>query len=419
MHNIDTLISALQGEKQRRYRVKESLDWDLLARPEQRIPEGEWFGWFIMAGRGFGKTRTGAETIKKLAISGQYKRICLLGETYDQVRSIMIEGQSGLLSIHAKHEMPKFRAARKELVWPNGAIATCYSAENYQALRGPQFDLAWVDELAKFDNAEHVWDQLMFCLRLGNQPKVIITTTPRPTKLIFELVNRKDIHVTRGKTFDNAQNLSRNFLEMIAQQYGNTKLGAQEIEGMLLSFDSAALWTHADFYYEKPTTLENHDIVIAIDPATTANENSDETGIIVASRYNDTYYILEDKSSVMKPEVWAQKAHDLYLQYNAREIIVETNQGGDILMAMLQSYADAPWRSVRAKEGKYKRAEPIASLYQQKKVKHAKKFEDLELQMRNAHITFADDRMDALVWALFSLMQPKKPVANASFSAWS
>ncbi len=424
MQNIDQVLSALRFEKKRRHLKSQEHEWDLIARNEQKMPEGNWFGWFIMAGRGFGKTRTGAETIKKLALSGEYKRICLLGETYDQVRSIMINGESGLMNIHSKENMPVFKASRRELIWPNGTIATCFSAENYEALRGPQFDLAWVDELAKFDNAEAVWDQLMFCLRLGNAPRVIITTTPRPRKLIMELANRKDIHLTRGSTLDNGANLPKRFLEMIQQEYGNTKLGKQEIDGELVSFDSSALWKQSDIFYENISldVLENHEIVIAIDPATTSNEKSNETGLIVASKCNGKYYILEDFSGIMQPEVWAQKAQELYEKHKAREIIVETNQGGEILMAMLQSFANLPWKSVRAKDSKYKRATPIASLYHQKKVIHTKKFEELETQMKNAHVNFADDRMDALVWALFSLMQTRDDetkTPNSGFSTWS
>lgn len=419
--NIDRLLNALYAQKNKR--IKNDVDWETIARPEQLMPAGDWFGWFIMAGRGFGKTRTGAETVKKLVLSNQYKRICLLGETYDQVRSIMIEGESGLLNVHKNNERPKYKQGRRELVWENGAIATCYSAENYEALRGPQFDLAWIDELAKFDNDEKVWDQLMFCLRLGNAPKVIITTTPRPKKLIFDLTKRTDIHLTRGTTFDNANNLPKNFMNMIAQQYGNTQIGQQEIEGALLLSDSSALWNYLDFSYmdlscvnQQLRALNEHEIIIAIDPAMSTKDGSDETGIIVASKHKDCYYVLEDASGIMKPEIWAHKAYELYKKYQAREIIVEINQGGEVLLAMLESFANAPWKGVRAKESKYKRAVPISSLYKQKKVVHAHKFEKLEEQMIKAHVKFADDRLDALVWALYSLMQIKN--SNSSIACW-
>jgi len=418
--NFDQILTELKFCRKRSILAKTAA-WEATARPEQRMPEGDWFGWFIMAGRGFGKTRTGAETVKQLVLSGKYKRICLLGETYDQVRSIMVNGESGLMAVHSKDDRPKFKSSRRELIWPNGAIATCHSAENCEALRGPQFDLAWIDELAKFDDAEEVWNQLMFCLRLGTAPKVIITTTPRPRKIIMELMNRENIHLTRGSTFDNASHLPPRFLEMIQSEYGNTNLGRQEIEGELLSFDTAALWNHASFKYEKLTAaaLKKHRVVIAIDPATTSGCNSNETGLVVASRCGDKYFILEDFSEIMQPEVWAQKAYELYKKYNAEEIIVENNQGGEILMAMLHSFAKAPWKNVRAKESKYKRAQPIASLYQQDKVRHAKKFEILEEQLLKAHVKFADDRMDAMVWALFSLMQKTEEIQeNGPLLAW-
>jgi phage terminase large subunit-like protein len=259
----------------------------------------------------------------------------------------------------------------------------------------------------------------MFCLRLGSSPKVIITTTPRPKKLIFDLIKRSDIHLTRGTTFDNANNLPKNFMNMIAQQYGNTQLGQQEIEGELLLCDSSALWNYLDFEYGDNQLFENlntHEIVIAIDPAMTAKEGSDETGIIVASKHKGCYYVLEDASGIMKPEIWAHKAYELYNKYQAKKVIVEINQGGQVLLAMLNSFANVPWEGVRAKESKYKRAIPISSLYQQKKVVHATKFEKLEEQLIKAHLNFADDRLDALVWALYHLMQIKN--SSNSFACW-
>lgn len=422
MQNINSIISALNKEKQRRENIKNKFDWELLARPEQKIPSGNWFGWFIMAGRGFGKTRTGAETVKQFALSGQYKRICLLAETYDQARSIMLEGESGLLNIHRKEEMPKYLPSKKQLIWPNGSMAFCYSAENYEALRGPQFDLAWVDELAKFDNAQEVWDQLMFCLRLGSEPKVIITSTPRQKKIIEELMNRKDIHLTMGSTFDNSQNLSKTFLEMLKNQYEDTKMAQQEIEGKLILDNDEKLWNPSSLKYEKLSQeeLEKLNIIVAIDPAVSTGKNSNETGIVVAGKSeNNEYYVIEDASCFAKPEIWANKAFELFKQYHAKEIIVETNQGGDILISMLNSFAQAPWKSVRAKESKYQRAFPISQLYQQGKVKHIKKFEKLEEQLFNAHITFSDDRLDALVWSIYYLMQNKNIEPEKTFwNSW-
>lgn len=403
------LLQVLNGEKKRRNEDEEEIDWETNARPEQKAPEGSWFGWLIMAGRGFGKTRTGAETIKKMVLSGEYKRICLLGETYEQVRSIMVEGESGLLAVHSDKTRPVFKMKKRELIWPNGSIATCYSAEDYEALRGPQFDCAWIDELAKFDNAEKMWDQLMFCLRLGKAPRVIITTTPRPRKIMYDLLKRKDIHLTQGSTFDNAKNLAPDFLNMLKNQYVETKLGKQEIDGKLVSQDTNALWTWEDFEYTNLSEEEfkELEIIVAIDPATTSKETSNETGMIVAGKRGEEYFIIEDQSGIMKPEMWIQKAITLHEKYNAKEVIVETNQGGEILMAMLKSAANIQWISVRAKDSKYSRAESISGLYKQKKVKHLKKFEDLEDQLLKAHQSFADDRLDALTWALFTLVKRK------------
>lgn len=420
MENIPRLISALRFEKERRIKESFNYDWESIARNNQKIPSGRWFAWLIMAGRGFGKTRTGAETVKKMALSGEYKRFCILGETQEQVRNIMLEGESGILKIHKKDEMPIYKPSKKELIWPNGAIANCYSAENYEALRGPQFDFAWVDELAKFEKAEQVWDQLMFCLRLGKAPKVVITTTPRPKKIIYQLIKRKDVHITRGTTFDNSENLSREFLNMIKEQYSNTNIGRQEIEGILQSSDCNSLWGYEDFnYLGLDEEIKDFDkVIVAIDPAATANENSDETGIMVCGKKNGIFYLLEDASGVMKPEIWAKIAFDLFKKYNASEIIVETNQGGDILIAMLNSFFAAPWNGVRAKESKLKRAQAISVLYKNKLVRHAKRFEKLEEQMIKAHLSFPDDRLDALVWGVHALMQSKACDASTFVRFW-
>jgi phage terminase large subunit-like protein len=396
------IITALTQEKQNREKQNRKYNWENNARSEQKLPQGDWFCWLIMAGRGFGKTRTGAEAVRHLALSGKYKNICLLAETYDEVRSIMLEGNSGLLKIHPQSQMPHYSPSKRELIWPNGARATCFSAENYEGLRGPQFDLAWIDEFAKFDNAQAVWDQLMFCLRLGNKPRVIITSTPRTKKIITEIINRKDTHLTTGSTFHNALNLPKDFLNIITEQYANTQLGKQEIEGQILSENDSQLWQIKDFRYVDKIPKELN-IIIAIDPAVEANANSNETGIIVAGKDEKYFYVIEDCSGVMQPNTWAEKAYQLYIKYNATKIIVETNQGGEILMTMLRNFAEAPWQSVKAIENKYKRALPIASLYQQGKVFHTQKFEMLEQQM--LEMGTKNDRLDALVWAIFTLMQ--------------
>lgn len=403
--HLSQFVNILKYEQKLREVNKNKFNWDLCARKNQHLPKGNWFIWLIMAGRGFGKTRTGAESIKKLVESGKYKRIALIGETYDQVRKVMVEGESGLLNIYPDNERPTFAASKNQIFWSNGAIATFYTSENYEALRGPQFDLAWIDELGKFEHDQEIWDQLMFCLRLGKDPKVIITTTPRPKMLLHNLIARKDTILTKGSTFENRENLSSQFIKNIENEYVNTKFGNQEINGELLSEENNQLWRYDNFIYEEISEdlIKQMYIIIAIDPAMSAKNTSDETGLIVVGKLNDKYYVLEDSSGQMNCTLWMYKTAQLYRKYNAKKIIVENNQGGDILMSMLKNYENFNWESVRAKENKYTRAMPIYSLYEQKKVIHTKKFETLEKELLNAHLTFKDDRMDALVWGIFSL----------------
>ncbi len=410
---LEKLLESLNKEKEKRMNAEtlNTSNWDNIARPEQKLPTGNWFIWLIMAGRGFGKTRTGSESIKQLALSGKYKRICLLSETYEQARAVMIEGESGLLNIH-NHDEIEYSSSKKEIKWGNGAIASCYSAENLEALRGPQFDLAWIDEFAKFKNAKEVFDQLMFCMRLGN-PKIIITTTPRNIPILKQLMQRKDIVLSHGSTMDNAENLSSIYLENIKEQYLNTNIGRQEVEGLIVEDDEFKLWNEENFIYE-PCPDHFDKVVVAVDPATTSHSKSNKTGIVVVGKKADKYYVIEDKTQILKPEIWCNIAYDLYKKHNAVKILVETNQGGEILMTMLENFKNAPWQEVKAKDSKYERYIPIASLYQQKKVIHTKKFENLELQMINAHINYEDDAIDALTWAIFELMKAKQ----ANFSIW-
>lgn len=404
-------LDALKKEHSRRFSyLQHNDDWVLTARENQKLPSGDWFAWLILAGRGFGKTRAGSEAIKELILSDKYKRIALIGETYDQIRTVMLEGDSGLLNLNYGSQRPEYKKSQRQLIWPNGAIATFYSADNPESLRGPQFDLAWIDELAKFDNDQKVWDQLMFCLRLGQKPKVIITTTPRSKELIFNLTKRQDVYLTQGSTFENEKNLSDVFLRTIKNEYSDTKFGNQEIYGQLIDKDDNQLWSIQNFIYQKVSDdlIKQMEIIISIDPAMTAKESSDETGLIVAGKLNDTFYILEDASGRMNCNLWTKKASDLYHKYNAKKIIVETNQGGDILINMLQQFENLPFESVRAKIDKYSRAIPIAALYEQQKVIHSQHFQQLEEQQLKAHLNFSDDRLDALTWALFKLNKSNK-----------
>lgn len=399
--------------------------WETQARENQRVPKGNWRAWLILAGRGFGKTRTGAETLRQWVESGEVRRIALIGATEGEVRDVMVEGMSGLLAVHPPHEQPRYEPSKRRITWPNGAIATLFSAENYEQLRGPQFDCAWIDELCKLKYAEKVWDQLNFSLRLGKDPKVILTTTPRPIPLLKELLKgetKGDVYVTRGSTFENIDNLSGSFISYVEQKYKGTKIGKQELYGQVLDSAEGALWTQdlatANSLHraEIPELLR---VIVAIDPAVTSNENSDETGIIVAGKDDKGHaYILDDVSGKYSPNGWAELAVETYDKYQADAIVAEVNQGGDLVESIVESVAKGqgkiiPYRGIHATRGKVLRAEPVVALYEQRRVHHLKtrRLEKLEEQM-STYVPkgrgHSPDRIDALVWAVTELLFSKK-----------
>jgi phage terminase large subunit-like protein len=252
---LTQLMKVIQSEIKRRDDMTARYDWVTQARPEQMLPQGDWRIWLIMAGRGFGKTRTGAETVRHWVDSGQYKRIALVGDNILNAEQVMIEGVSGILQCYPPGQGPKYERSRQRLVWPNGAVAELYAAEAYENLRGPQFDAAWVDEFAKFRKVDAVWDQLMLALRLGKSPKCLITTTPRPLDILEQLLQRSDVVVTRGSTFDNASNLAADFIELMNARYTCTHLAAQELYGHLTRDHQGALWTRALIQYQQPKEI--------------------------------------------------------------------------------------------------------------------------------------------------------------------
>lgn len=357
-------------------------DWSLQARPNQRLPEGQsWRTWLILAGRGFGKTRTGAETVRQLVDSGQYRRIAIIGKTLEEVRSVMVEGASGLLEIYAPNDpnRPTFDFRARRIKWPNGAIAELFDADRPDRLRGPQFDLAWVDELAKFRRPESFFNQLSFTLRLGQNPRCIITTTPRSSAFLQKLAAAPTTVVTRGSTFDNAANLPESFLETVRERFAGTRIGRQEIYAEVLGEQAQALWRRSLIVHRRPEVPLSR-IVIAIDPAMT--ERGDETGIIVAGRVDDRAFILQDASGHYSPMEWAQVVARLCREYENATVVAEVNQGGDLVEAMLRTVApNVRYKAVHASRGKVLRAEPIVALYEQKRVFHAREFGQLEFQM--------------------------------------
>lgn len=272
------LFAVLEKLNQQKLRKEKLFDWQLQARPEQREPDGSWRTWLIMAGRGFGKTRAGAETVRSWVASGRYKKIALIGNTIDDVINVMVEGPSGILNISPPAEHPRFVSSKRLLIWPNGAKAYIFSSHAYEKLRGPEFDAAWIDELAKFKYPDATMEQLNFALRLGEEPRIVVTTTPRPIQVIKDMVADATTIVTRGSTYDNAANLSASFLHFIKDKYENTRIGMQEIHGEIVNDLDGALWTHNQLdklRVERTPDLAR--IVVAVDPATTSTDTSDET----------------------------------------------------------------------------------------------------------------------------------------------
>ena len=389
-------------------------DWrGFLAREDQIAPDGDWDIWLVMSGRGFGKTRTGAEWVKGEVAAGRAGRIALIAETAADGRDVMAEGESGILAVYPKKEdRPLYEPSKRRITWQNGAVATIYNATEPDQLRGPQHDLAWSDELAKWKYARETWDQLQFGLRLGEKPRQLVTTTPRPIELIKALVSGSEgkVHITRGRTMDNRINLAASFLEKIEAKYAGTRLGRQELNGEILGDIPNALWTLANIdtarIKEHPATMRR--IYVAIDPAISNTEQSDEHGIIVVGQSADGKdgYVLEDASLKGSPLDWAKRALSVHDRWQADGIAVEVNQGGDMVAQTIRSVrAGVKIVEVRATRGKHVRAEPIAALYEQGRIHHVGAFIDLETQMTQM-TTFgfegdgSPDRVDALVWGL-------------------
>jgi phage terminase large subunit-like protein len=388
-------------------------DWRIWARPAQLPPAGEWRIWLLLAGRGFGKTRSGAEWVREQVEDGLAKRIALVAPTAADARDVMVEGESGLLAIAPKDDRPLYEPSKRRLTWANGAIATLFSADEPERLRGPQFDAAWCDELAAWRFPE-AWDMLMMGLRLGEHPRVVATTTPKPVRLIRALLQAPDCIVTRGTTRENADHLAPSFLSAILKQYEGTRLGRQELEAELLEDLPGALWTREAIERARvgvAPTLRR--VVVAIDPAASSGDSADETGIVVAGLGEDGHgYVLSDLSGRYRPHEWAARAIAAFRVHHADRVVAETNNGGEMVEATLRAVdASVAYKPVHASRGKITRAEPIAALYEQGRVRHVGAFPGLEDQMcafapdaGRVSGASSPDRVDALVWALSELM---------------
>ncbi len=409
------------------YAARLAHDWEIWARDDQLPPpdatgETPWRTWAFIGGRGAGKTRAGAEWVRAMALGRRpfcelpAKRIALIGQTAADVRNVMIEGVSGLLSVHPPHERPAFMRARGVLEWPNGAIAQVISAETPGALRGPQFHAAWCDELAKWRQPEAVWDMLQFALRLGNSPRALVTTTPRPIPLLTQLLAQADTVVTRAATDANAANLAPDFVVQMRKRYGSSLLGRQELDGELIADTSGALWQREWIEHHRlpdaPEALTR--IVVGVDPPVTAHAKSDACGIVVAGLALDgRAVVLADRTLQGRaPDTWARAVVAAYRDFAADRIVAEVNQGGDLVESVIrQTDANVPIRKVRATRGKWLRAEPVAALYAEGRVAHVGDLAALETEMLRFGTGQSGgtggrspDRLDALVWALTELV---------------
>ena len=439
---MSTAFSSLESAQQRLTAIADCSsaeldwlehDWQLWARDDQLAPlalddGAPWRTWLILGGRGAGKTRTGAEWVRSLVSrSGTGEtantplRIALVGETLADARSVMVEGVSGVLAVHPAAERPEFQSSRRQLMWPNGTIAQLFSGADPDGLRGPQFDVAWCDEVAKWRHAEATWDMLQFALRLGGHPRQLVTTTPRPIPVLKRLLGDPATVVTRVRTADNAAHLAASYLAEMQRRYAGSLLGRQELDGEMIEEMTGALWRLA---WIEQTRIDHEPelrrIVVAVDPPVTATATSDACGLVVAGLGEDGRgYVLADRTlQGREPAAWARAAVELYRHYKADRIVAEVNQGGDLVVGIIRQVDDTvPVGKVRATRGKWLRAEPVAALYAEGRVAHVGHFKELEQQMLGFGAGGlpggrSPDRLDALVWALTDLMLEQTPLPS-------
>lgn len=431
-----------QGQLTKRQKVDVSYDWNIWARdnqlePDPLLPNGlYWVTWLILAGRGYGKTRTGAETVNKWAMSGNYGRIAIVATDAADGRDVMVEGDSGIINCANPYFRPTYEPSKRRLTWPNGAQGFIYSAEDPDSLRGPQFHAAWCDEICKWAYAIETWDNLQFGLRLGDNPKQIVTTTPRPIKLLKDLIVRDDTFITKGSTYENLENLAPAFRAQVVSRYEGTRIGRQELEAELLEDIPGALWQRSlidecravrkedGTIHYKGAEVQMAEIVVAVDPSTGKNDDedekaNDECGIIAVGKGRDGRgYVLGDYSAYGSPDEWGKAAVLAFDATEANWMVYESNQGGEMVASVLRACAKAlhdegkrdtthlPLRKVTASRGKVTRAEPISALYEQKRISHVGSLPTLEDQMCEFTSDFdrkkagySPDRVDALVWA--------------------
>jgi len=392
-------------------------DWDFWGRPKQQIPPGQWFIWLILAGRGFGKTRTGAEAIirwqnpsKRVESPSTIKgasRFALIGQTTPDVRDVMLEGESGIITCSPSYNKPRYIASRRVVEWPNGAVAYLYSGDEPDQLRGPQHEKGWVDELVKFKAMQEAWDNFEMGLRLGALPQAIVTTTPQPKPLIKDLIKDNDVFLTSGSSYENISNLATSFIKRVIKKYEGTRLGRQELHAEILGDVIGALW--------KTETLDKYRVMVAptlrklyvsVDPAVTNKDKSDETGIIICGESDDNqYYVLNDESEKLGADAWARKVIMLFHRHRANKVVAEVNNGGDLVSTVINLIDPyVPVEKVFASRDKYTRAEPVAALYEQGKVHHVGVLAKLEEELTEwVPGDKSPNRLDACVWGVTKL----------------
>ncbi len=480
MQSVFSALSILPENERRRVLaaldpatvVRFAYDWLIWARDDQlppvSLPDGQpWRTWLILGGRGSGKTRAGAEWVRARALNLPHlsdtraHRIALVGRTIGEVRDVMVEGVSGLMSVHAPDERPLFEISRNQLTWPNGTIAQMFAADEYDSLRGPQFDTAWCDEFAKWRAPERTWDTLQFAMRLGDQPQVCITTTPKGIRILKRFVKDPQLILTKCRTADNVRNLAPAFFGDMQKRYAGTPIGRQELDGEIVDERIYGLWkrswieqnridpsgnsatreatlgvtpgsvaareatlggeaTDRSLRGERQTSAypEMTRIVVAVDPPVTSTQGSDSCGIVVAGLCIDgRAIILADRTIQGRtPDTWARAAVQAYHDFEADRLVAEVNQGGDLVAAVIhQVDSTIPIHKVRATRGKWLRAEPVAQLYAEGRVAHFGTFPELERQMCDFAADGlsegkSPDRLDALVWALTELMLTRQRV---------
>ncbi|MEM8751428.1 MAG: terminase family protein [Pseudomonadota bacterium] len=412
---VKTLIEALSPNAQAALPYL----FDFWGMPGHQLPPpGDWSTWLILGGRGAGKTRAGAEWIRSRVEgrtplgAGRCRRVALVGATLDEARDVMVQGDSGVIACSPPDRRPQWSESRRTLVWPNGAEAACFSAASPEKLRGPQFDCAWSDELGKWPKAQATWDMLQFGLRLGDDPRQVVTTTPRANPVLEALIEDPTTAVVSAPTSANKANLATAFLKRVTAVYGGTAQGREELDGEMVLDRPGALWTRPLIEACRVRALPELDrIVVAVDPPATSGDNADECGLVVAGRGGDpaTAFVLEDLSRRGEtPQAWAARAVDAFHRHEADRIVAEVNQGGEMVEAVVRQVdPTVAFKAVRASRGKRARAEPVSALYEQGRVRHHGAFAALEDQMRafgGEGVSGSPDRVDALVWAITELM---------------